>query len=115
MYRFDFSLNRTISKEELQQIEQRVNEVIRCVVGCLRTQLLTFAHCSLYCFSAKLVVRSDVVPLQQAMSIPGLRAVFGEAYPDPVRVVSMQPKVRLSIGCSVLCQPECSKWHHRQQ
>jgi alanyl-tRNA synthetase len=47
------------------------------------------------------VVRSDVVPLQQAMNIPGLRAVFGEAYPDPVRVVSMQPKVRLSICCSV--------------
>lgn len=27
--RFDFSLNRAISKEELAQIEQRVNEVIR--------------------------------------------------------------------------------------
>jgi hypothetical protein len=48
-------------------------------------------------------VRSDVVPLQQAMSIPGLRAVFGEAYPDPVRVVSMQPQVRLSVCCNVLC------------
>jgi alanyl-tRNA synthetase len=29
MYRFDFSFNRTISKEELQQIELRINEVIR--------------------------------------------------------------------------------------
>jgi alanyl-tRNA synthetase len=29
MYRFDFSSNRTISKEELQQIELRVNAVIR--------------------------------------------------------------------------------------
>jgi alanyl-tRNA synthetase len=31
MYRFDFSFNRTIGKEELQQIEQRVNDVIRYI------------------------------------------------------------------------------------
>jgi hypothetical protein len=35
MYRFDFSFNRTISKEELQQIEQRVNEVIKYALRCL--------------------------------------------------------------------------------
>jgi hypothetical protein len=44
MYSFDFSLNRTISTEELQQIEQRVNDVIRYASHCLHIQLLAFVH-----------------------------------------------------------------------
>ena len=36
-----------------------------------------------------LTVYTKQVPLAQAKSIHGLRAVFGETYPDPVRVVSM--------------------------
>ena len=39
--------------------------------------------------SAALPVYNEVVPLKQAMEIAGLRAVFGEKYPDPVRVVSV--------------------------
>lgn len=39
--------------------------------------------------SANLRVYDEVVPLTQASRIPGLRAVFGEVYPDPVRVLSI--------------------------
>jgi len=35
-------------------------------------------------------VFSKELPLKLAYEIPGLRAVFGEAYPDPVRVVALQ-------------------------
>eukprot|EP00960_Hanusia_phi_P073030 767929-Hanusia_phi.AAC.2 len=31
----------------------------------------------------------QVVPLEKAMSIKALRAVFGEQYPDPVRVLAV--------------------------
>ena len=34
-------------------------------------------------------VYSKDVGLKPAFRIPGLRAVFGETYPDPVRVVSL--------------------------
>ena len=39
--------------------------------------------------SKALTVHSKVVPLDDAMRIKALRAVFGETYPDPVRVVSV--------------------------
>lgn len=35
-------------------------------------------------------VFSKELPLPLAQKIPGLRAVFGEAYPDPVRVVTLE-------------------------
>ena len=34
-------------------------------------------------------VYSKDVSLEMAYQIPGLRAVFGESYPDPVRVVTL--------------------------
>jgi alanyl-tRNA synthetase len=35
-------------------------------------------------------VYSKELDLQTAHKIPGLRAVFGESYPDPVRVVTLE-------------------------
>lgn len=35
-------------------------------------------------------VYSKELDLRAAQQIPGLRAVFGESYPDPVRVVALE-------------------------
>ncbi len=45
------------------------------------------------------------VALSQAQEIEGLRAVFGETYPDPVRVVSIGVDVD-----DLLKNPTNSKW-----
>src|SRR5213079_424258 len=36
---------------------------------------------------ADLPVKAEEMPLAEAKKIPGVRAVFGEKYPDPVRVL----------------------------
>lgn len=46
----------------------------------------------LYCRRG-LAVHNDVVKLAEAQQIAGLRAVFGEVYPDPVRVLSIGPSI----------------------
>lgn len=65
--RFDFSHGKPVEAAELARIEDIV-----------RTQV-----------AQKLPVSAKEVPLAQAKEILGLRAVFGEVYPDPVRVVSV--------------------------
>merc|ERR1711871_557615 len=65
--RFDFSSTRGLKTDELKKVEKIVNDII----------------------SSKQDVSSKIVPLDQAMEINGLRAVFGEVYPDPVRVISI--------------------------
>ena len=63
--RFDFAHDKALSPEELAQVERLVNEQIY----------------------ADQPVTAHVMPLAEAKKIPGVRAVFGEKYPDPVRVL----------------------------
>jgi alanyl-tRNA synthetase len=65
--RFDFSHKSAISDLELQKIEDKSTEYIR-------------QNCPVF---------TKDVQLSLAHEITGVRAVFGETYPDPVRVVSV--------------------------
>ncbi len=65
--RFDFSHSAPVTAAEIKGIETIVLRAI----------------------SAEHPVRTGVVPLGEAQKIHGLRAVFGETYPDPVRVVAI--------------------------
>ncbi|RDH28099.1 alanyl-tRNA synthetase, cytoplasmic [Aspergillus welwitschiae] len=65
--RFDFSHKSAISDKDLARIEEISTEYIR-------------QNCTVY---------SQELPLATAREISGVRAVFGETYPDPVRVVSV--------------------------
>jgi alanyl-tRNA synthetase len=63
--RFDFTHQHALTHEEIGAIERHVNERIQ----------------------ADLPVVAVTLPLAEAKKIQGVRAVFGEKYPDPVRVV----------------------------
>ncbi|HTK77502.1 MAG TPA: alanine--tRNA ligase [Gemmataceae bacterium] len=63
--RFDFTHAHSLSHDEIARIERHVNERIH----------------------SDLPVTAVVLPLAEAKKLPGVRAVFGEKYPDPVRVV----------------------------
>src|SRR5205823_6401203 len=63
--RFDFTHAQSLSHDEIARIELHVNERIQ----------------------SDLPVTAVVLPLADAKKLPGVRAVFGEKYPDPVRVV----------------------------
>ena len=65
--RFDFSHQVSIEDQEIQQIENIVNTYI----------------------TKGLTVFTAGVPLAIARQIIGVRALFGETYPDPVRIVSI--------------------------
>lgn len=69
--RFDFSHKSNISDEDLEKIEVISTKYIRQNFG----------------------VYAKDVPLATAREIEGVRAVFGETYPDPVRVVSVGVEV----------------------
>jgi alanyl-tRNA synthetase len=65
--RFDFSNKKAVSAKQLKKVEKLCQESV----------------------SAEEPVTSKVKPLDEAKEIEGVRAVFGEVYPDPVRVVSV--------------------------
>lgn len=66
--RFDFSHKAQIPLNELEKIE----------------------NLSLDWVKRDVKVHSKEVTLSSAQKIPGVRAVFGETYPDPVRVVTLE-------------------------
>jgi alanyl-tRNA synthetase len=68
--RFDFSHDKPLSPDEIRAVEERVNQ------GIIRDQPVTAVS----------------LPLAEAKQIAGVRAVFGEKYPDPVRVVLIGPE-----------------------
>jgi alanyl-tRNA synthetase len=63
--RFDFTHDKPLSAGQIAAIEKLVNERIY----------------------ADLPVTAITMPLAEAKKLPGVRAVFGEKYPDPVRVL----------------------------
>ena len=65
--RFDFSHNQPVNIDELERVQTIVREQV----------------------DRDLTVYAAVSPLAPARSVTGVRAVFGEVYPDPVRVVSI--------------------------
>jgi alanyl-tRNA synthetase len=65
--RFDFSYKSAVNVKQLAQVEKICNDFV----------------------AKNQKVYSKEVPLAVAKAIHGLRAVFGETYPDPVRVVSI--------------------------
>ncbi|RCV43312.1 hypothetical protein SETIT_9G283700v2 [Setaria italica] len=81
--RFDFSHGKPVQPEDLRKIESIVNQQIK----------------------DELDVYASEIKLADAKRINGLRAVFGEIYPDPVRVVSVGRKVE-----DLLADPENKEW-----
>ncbi len=65
--RFDFAHFKALTSDEIAEIEKIVNEKIR----------------------ENLLVQTDVMPVDEAMKLPGLMALFDEKYGDEVRVVSV--------------------------
>ncbi len=68
--RFDFAHDKPLLAGEVAEVERLVNERIY----------------------ADLPVTPVMMPLAEAKKLPGVRAVFGEKYPDPVRVLMIGPQ-----------------------
>lgn len=81
--RFDFNSIKPLSLEQISGIENKTNNFVRKAS----------------------IVSTETLPLSEAMSLPGLRAVFGETYPDPVRVVSLGANLK-----EILADPLNPNW-----
>lgn len=79
--RFDFTHNEPLTSQQIAEVERLVNEKIY----------------------ADLPVTAEYRPLEEAKKFPGVRAVFGEKYPDPVRVlvVGARKPEEATLDCSV--------------
>lgn len=75
---FDFNLNRAMSNEEIEQVEELVNFYIR----------------------QNSKIHTNEMPIDQARN-SGAEALFGEKYDDIVRVVAMGPSIELCGGTHV--------------
>ena len=81
--RFDFSHKTAVTPQELKKIEDSSNSYIK-------------QNCKIY---------AKDVDLDTAKGIEGVRAVFGETYPNPVRVVSVGVEVE-----TLLQDPKNPEW-----
>jgi alanyl-tRNA synthetase len=81
--RFDFAHNKPVTSDELLAVEKICSDII----------------------SKNLAVYRKQVALDLAKSIHGVRAVFGETYPDPVTVVSIGKSVE-----DLLAKPDNPEW-----
>lgn len=82
--RFDFSWNGQLTTQQLADVETLCRDQIKKEVP----------------------VDAYVAPLVDAEKINSLRAVFGEKYPDPVRIVAVTP----SPITEILANPQDSTW-----
>ncbi|QOY40933.1 Alanyl-tRNA synthetase [Cryptosporidium parvum] len=69
--RFDFSSQKPLTLDQIEEIEKMINQIIQ----------------------EKQTVYCQTVELSIAKQIPNIRAIFGETYPDPVRVLSVSKSV----------------------
>lgn len=83
--RFDFSWSGPLTAEQLAAVEQICVDQI----------------------NSSLPVDNFVAPLEDAQKISSLRAVFGEVYPDPVRVVAVSP----APITQMLGNPQDAQWN----
>ena len=81
--RFDYAAKAALTLDQIREVESRVNASIK----------------------ANLAVDAREVPLAVARGIGGVRAVFGERYPDPVRVVAIGATV-----AELVAKPDNPKW-----
>ena len=81
--RFDFTCAKPLTPAQLEQVEKTVQEQI----------------------ASNYTVYTQTCSLEQARRISSLRAVFGETYPDPVRVVSVGQEID-----PMLADPESADW-----
>ena len=73
--RFDFSHKKAMSAKQLRLTEEYCQKIV----------------------SDAQKVSAKTMPLDEAQKIEGVRAVFGEVYPDPVRVVSIGDKTSVEF------------------